>query len=416
MTQAAHERFQQAVALFMQGRHADTVPLLTDAAQAGDAEAQNLLGVMNLNALGVPQDTRRAEELFASAADAGLKEGHYNLSNLLFNSLGTKRDEPAAKRHLISAAKSGHKPALRSLGYMYHLMGDKGHWPALATSCFETAARLGDPLSKYNAGLRAWRGLGAPVDAARAAYWLEAASRDGLLLAPTRLQALQQSSPQAAPRAEPHPMTNDIPDLPEWEFPPQEMPPLLNSLSFVSEYGSVLDETLCDHLINIGSPQLMPAGVVDPVTGTPFLSEMRTSHSMYFKPAMYDALTGWIWARLSKLAGMPAEHAEPLVVMRYAPGQEYKQHRDYFTDGKKKAQRLVTVFVYLNDVEAGGDTAFPALGISVQPERGKAVKFLNCHPDGSPNPDTLHAGLPVIRGEKWLATIWFWDRPYRWFG
>jgi prolyl 4-hydroxylase len=100
---------------------------------------------------------------------------------------------------------------------------------------------------------------------------------------------------------------------------------------------------------------------------------------------------------------------------RYQVGQEYKQHRDYFTDSKHTAQRLVTVFAYLNDVEAGGNTAFPILGVSVRPERGKAVRFTNTHPDGKPDPDTLHAGLPVIRGEKWLATLWFWDRPFDWF-
>ena len=64
----------------------------------------------------------------------------------------------------------------------------------------------------------------------------------------------------------------------------------------------------------------------------------------------------------------------------------------------------------------GGGTDFPRLGVKVEPERGKAVKFLNCDAAGKPNPETLHAGLPVIRGEKWLATLWFWDRPFLWFG
>jgi len=80
-----------------------------------------------------------------------------------------------------------------------------------------------------------------------------------------------------------------------------------------------------------------------------------------------------------------------------------------------EAQRVSTVFVYLNDVMEGGGTDFPRLGVHVEPERGKAVKFLNCGDDGRPNPETLHAGLPVIRGEKWLATLWFWDRPFIWF-
>lgn len=73
------------------------------------------------------------------------------------------------------------------------------------------------------------------------------------------------------------------------------------------------------------------------------------------------------------------------------------------------------MFVYLNHVSEGGGTEFPRIGVVVEPRRGKAVKFLNCDADGKPNPETLHAGLPVIRGEKWLATLWFWDRPFHWF-
>lgn len=409
---SARERFQQATALFVQGRHADAAPLLAEAVQAGDPEAQNLFGVMHLNALGMKQDTRRAVELFSAAANAALKEAHYNLSNLLFNGIGIQRDEVAGQRHLLEAARAGHRPALRSLGYMYHLMGGSGDWARLATACFEQAAFAGDPISKYNLGLRYLHGHGVDVDLARASQWFAAAARDGMQRASLRLQALQV--PVAGHNVPPRAL-QDIPNLPGWTFAPLEMPPLLNNLSFLSEYGDVFDEYLCDHLINIGLPQLVPAGVVDPVTGEQERSELRTSYSTHFRPSMYDAVIARIWARLSQIAGLPAEHAEPLVVMRYGPGQEYKQHRDYFVDVKNKVKRLVTVFVYLNDVEEGGDTAFTRLGVSVQPEQGKAVKFLNYHADGKPNPDTLHAGLPVIRGEKWLATLWFWDRPFMWF-
>ena len=37
--------------------------------------------------------------------------------------------------------------------------------------------------------------------------------------------------------------------------------------------------------------------------------------------------------------------------------------------------------------------------------------FDNLLADGSPDADSLHAGLPVQRGEKWLATLWL--RPGR---
>jgi prolyl 4-hydroxylase len=136
---------------------------------------------------------------------------------------------------------------------------------------------------------------------------------------------------------------------------------------------------------------------------------------MHFVPSMYDAVVAQLVKRIAAIAGLPPAHAEPLGVLRYGPGQEYRPHYDYYTDDRHQAQRVATVFVYLNHVEEGGGTDFPRLGVKVDPARGKAVKFLNCDAEAKPNPETLHAGLPVIRGEKWLATLWFWDRPFHWF-
>lgn len=406
-------RFREAAALFTQQRYAEAVPLLEQASHAGDGQAQNLLGVMHMNGIEVPMDLHRAVELFHAAGEQGLKEGHYNLSNLLFHGAGARRDEGSARRHLLAAAGSGHRPALRALGFMYHLMGGATEWAALSTRAFEQAALMGDPLAKYNLGLRYWHGHGAEPDPARAAGWLAAAARDGVELAMTRLQALGVEHPgiSAAP---PVSTAAGMQEWPDWEHPALHKPEPSNSLGFLSEYKDALDGYLCDHLINVGSPQLAPATVLDPQGGHA-RSVIRTSYNTFYKLSMYDSITAAIWARFSVLAGLPPEHAEPLVVQRYQVGQEYKQHRDYFTDREHTSQRQVTVFAYLNDVEAGGNTAFPILGVSVRPERGKAVRFTNLHPDGKPNSDTLHAGLPVIRGEKWLATLWFWDRPFDWF-
>jgi prolyl 4-hydroxylase len=406
-------RFQEAAALFTQQRYAEAIPLLEQASQAGDGQAQNLLGVMYMNGIELLVDLHRAIELFNAAAEQGLKEGHYNLSNLLFHGAGTPRDEKSARQHLLAAAHAGHRPALRALGFMYHLMGDSPEWAALSTRAFEQAALMGDPLAKYNLGLRHWRGHSAPSDPSRAAGWFTAAARDGVALATTRLQALGAAHPGLS-ASSPSPAPADTLDWPDWEHPPLHKPEPSNSLGFLSEYTNTLDEYLCDHLINVGAPQLAPATVLDP-RGGHARSVVRTSYNTFYKLSMYDSITASIWARFSVLAGLPPEHAEPLVVQRYQVGQEYQQHRDYYTDSRHTSQRLVTVFAYLNDVEAGGNTAFPILGLSVRPERGKAVRFANTHPNGKPNPDTLHAGLPVIRGEKWLATLWFWDRRFDWF-
>ena len=44
-----------------------------------------------------------------------------------------------------------------------------------------------------------------------------------------------------------------------------------------------------------------------------------------------------------------------------------------------------------------------------------SIAFRNLTADGRPDPDSLHAGLPVARGEKWLATLWLRQRSCRAF-
>ena len=94
-------------------------------------------------------------------------------------------------------------------------------------------------------------------------------------------------------------------------------------------------------------------------------------------------------------------HSEPMVLLHYQPGQEYRPHRDYLptatlaADQPGAGQRTATLCCYLSGVEAGGGTAFPAADLVVEPRIGRAVIFRNSDEDGRPDPDSLHAGLPV---------------------
>jgi hypothetical protein len=136
-----------------------------------------------------------------------------------------------------------------------------------------------------------------------------------------------------------------------------------------------------------------------------------------------DAWLRVLQRRLTTLAGFPLRQAEPFAVLRYGPGEQYLPHRDYLNPAveahefaaEAPGQRLRTVFSYLNDVDAGGGTSFPVFGIDIAPRRGRVVLFDNVGPDGRPDADTLHAGLPVERGEKWLGTLWLRERPLRAF-
>ncbi|HEY1774448.1 MAG TPA: 2OG-Fe(II) oxygenase [Gammaproteobacteria bacterium] len=383
------------------------------AAAQGSAEAMNSLATLHLNGLGTEQSPRQACTLFTQAAEQGLREAHYNLSSLLYNGLGTSRDETLAQQHLLQAASAGHRPALRALGFLYHLCGSVDDLPLWSSHCFRLAAEAGDPASKHALALRLWHGHGVDADREQARHWLSAAAQDGMWAARVRLAGLQRET-SPAPKASTAASRCDGP-LPGFSLPAPQPPAARHTWQFLSEHEDALDGYLCDQFINVAAPRLMPSSVVDPKTGGTLQSELRTSHSMHFMPSMYDAVTAQLVRHIAAIAALPPAHAEPLGVLRYGPGQEYRPHYDYYTDDRHQAQRLTTVFVYLDEVEEGGGTDFPRLGVRVDPGRGKAVKFLNCDAAGKPNPETLHAGLPVIRGEKWLATLWFWDRPFHWF-
>ena len=66
--------------------------------------------------------------------------------------------------------------------------------------------------------------------------------------------------------------------------------------------------------------------------------------------------------------------------------------------------------MYLNTPELGGATTFPDAGVEVAAQKGGAVFFSYERP--SPDQLTRHAGAPVLRGEKWVATKWLRERQF----
>lgn len=128
--------------------------------------------------------------------------------------------------------------------------------------------------------------------------------------------------------------------------------------------------------------------------------------------------------RIGALTGIDLEHGEPIQGQRYAVGQEFKAHTDYFEATNPEyhqhchvaGNRTWTVMIYLNDVDAGGATRFKVIDKMVKPERGKLLAWSNLRPDGSPNPATLHHALKVRAGTKYVVTKWFRERPWGWLG
>ena len=78
---------------------------------------------------------------------------------------------------------------------------------------------------------------------------------------------------------------------------------------------------------------------------------------------------------------------------------------------KAAGQCLATLIMCLNAPEIGGAASMPTMGVMVSAKKASAIYFENIDPQGKPNPQTLHAGMPVQAGEKWIATKWLRERP-----
>lgn len=128
-----------------------------------------------------------------------------------------------------------------------------------------------------------------------------------------------------------------------------------------------------------------------------------------------------IEAMITRLSGIDPAYGEPLQGQRYDVGQEFKAHTDYFTPGGRdfdrfcnlSGQRTWTFMIYCNDVAAGGATRFKLLDKTFQPEIGKLLFWNNRLLDGTGNHATLHHGMKVRKGVKYVITKWYREREWR---
>ena len=180
----------------------------------------------------------------------------------------------------------------------------------------------------------------------------------------------------------------------------------------VGEFLSVSEcETLCAMIDAVARPSSLHE--VD------YASGYRTSYSGDLDPR--DPFVAAISQRIDGLLGVDALIGEPVQGQRYMPGQQFKPHNDWFyvsedywpQEDARGGQRSWTAMVYLNNVEAGGVTLFSALGIQIEPTAGALLVWNNALPDGCPNEATLHAGMPVLAGAKYIITKWYRTRQWR---
>lgn len=200
-------------------------------------------------------------------------------------------------------------------------------------------------------------------------------------------------------------------------------------------YHNFLSEEERKHLIKLAAPIMRRSQIL--VNNAPKDSSARTSYGAFLR-RMQDPIVERIQRRVELWTHYPVENQEDPQVLRYAPGQSYATHYDsaYDDNGKKEYLRMGTFLMYLSDVEAGGETAFPSQYAKwIDPEvpssykheaspcakdrvyapakAGDALLFYSYFPNGTMDLTSQHTGCPVIKGIKWSAPIWLHADPFR---
>jgi len=177
-----------------------------------------------------------------------------------------------------------------------------------------------------------------------------------------------------------------------------------------------------DHILKLAKPRMGRSSVGNGAAA--FKSETRTSKTAWLRRTDTDVMNH-IFSRFADVLNIPNDiltHdkvAENLQIVEYQNSQEYAPHHDFGSDGKIES-RYATLLLTISDVpelenvhDAGGHTGFPKAyngrGLRVRPPKGSGVLFYSLLEDGNGDDFSLHAGMPVLVGTKYICNLWVWD-------
>lgn len=295
-----------------------------------------------------------------------------------------------AWRLLAGAAARSDAEALRALAY-WRLVGDVVHRDLAASrDLFRRAAEAGDPEAAAIHTAFVAQGTGGATD------W------------PLAMELLRRRTDPAATEQRTLIEKMELTEAGD----PGDMPPPepLSDRPSVTCFRGLLTAEECAFLIAEAAPWLGPSLVIDPRTGRHHRNPIRTSDAMAFAFTQENPAIRALNRRIAAATATDVARGEPLQILRYRPGQEYRPHFDAVTGDAN--QRVLTVLVYLTEGYSGGETLFASTGLKFRGRRGDALMFRNASDDGRPDPLAQHAGLPVESGEKIIASRWIRVRPF----
>ncbi len=415
----ADAQYALSSVLHQRGQFDESLHWLRLAAAQKLIPAQITLATVLMDGRQCPRDRRQAIDLLQPLA-ATQVQANLLLSEVHGFAAHEVADREAGLRYLFAAARMGEAGALRQLALLSvcHQRWD------LLRPLLDASARRGDAAAAYALACCYVEGIGgAPEPALAVTISRSEAARSQYLA--QRLDQLLLKRNLAFSVAVPPVLSIDWPvleqALPQFAADIQlPMAETLHEEPLIRRLPGVIHPLILDTLINLAAPLVQRSQIVDARTGEMRADPMRTSSNVTLSPRQHDHVLEALERCISSVSGLPVLNGEFLQILRYRPGEEFRPHVDYFNEGGAGAyqsladggQRAQTVLIYLNDDYRGGSTYFPALQLDIPVSRGDLLHFHNLGADGVGHKDSLHAGLPVIAGEKWLLSQWIRSQSY----
>jgi prolyl 4-hydroxylase len=408
----SEDLFRFASALSRSGAADEAYTHYLRAAHEGHAPSKVECARMLLYGIDRPVDVEAAIAWLLKAEAAGDVVAGYLLALIGVGGSALPFDAQVNSR-VLAAVNAGYPPALRAAAIHFGRSPDAGD-QSLCIALLDKAAQAGDGVAALLLAERLALGEGCDADPHAAAQLLAQLSAQGFAALP-RISVPLPIGPALPPR------TLALEDVLR---PPS--PQVLSQSPGIAVASQLLSADECRLLMAMSTPLLRRSRTLDPATGLPMQQvapeqQVRTSSDASHDPVVEDLALRLVQQRMATAAGVDLLNAEPLIVLRYQPGEQYRPHRDYLNPGSlqrdrpQAGNRARSICAYLSPVVSGGETDFPLAGVRVAPVPGSAVIFDSLTAAGHPDPRSLHAGLPVVEGEKWLATLWLRQQRYRWF-
>ncbi len=193
----------------------------------------------------------------------------------------------------------------------------------------------------------------------------------------------------------------------------------LHARPLVRRFPQLATGAVCEWLKRRADGRLRRALIYDPNQGGDVVDHMRSNTIAGFSLADIDLVQIALQHRMASACGVPVRNAEGPTILHYAVGEQITDHYDFINVRsagyaeyiERHGERIITFLLYLNDDYTGGETDFAKLGMRHKGRRGEGLFFTNALPTGGPDFRMVHAGLPPTRGEKWIVSQFFRNRP-----